>query len=53
MKNLQMPFSRKWVTCPHCGKRLAMVDKNSNIEKVYIKCTRCKNEIEIKNKINN
>lgn len=45
-----MPFSKIWISCPHCGKKLAMVEENTKVEKVYVKCTRCKNEIEIKNK---
>ena len=51
MKNSQTHFgNRKWIECPHCGKKLAMVEEHSKVEKVFIKCTRCKNEIEIKNK---
>ena len=51
MKNLQMHSGKRlWIECPHCGKKLAMVEAQSKVEKVFIKCTRCKNEIEIKNK---
>lgn len=50
MKISQMHFGKRiWVECPHCGKRLAMVEKDSKVQKVFIKCNRCKNEIEIKN----
>lgn len=54
MKNSQMhldkDLEKEWFVCPYCGKKLAMIDKDSKVEKVFIKCTRCKNEIEITNK---
>lgn len=40
---------KEWFVCPICGFKLLMVDNTKKIEGVYLKCKKCKNEIEIKN----
>jgi len=40
---------KEWFVCPICGQKLLMIDKTKNIEGVYIKCKKCKQEVEIKN----
>ncbi|ADZ82562.1 hypothetical protein Clole_0829 [Cellulosilyticum lentocellum DSM 5427] len=40
---------RKWYICPHCGyKLLQYEDGKAESKCTYIKCKRCKKEIEIK-----
>lgn len=38
----------KWYKCPICGQKILKYEENAKSEKVYIKCKKCKNIIEIK-----
>lgn len=40
---------KTWFICPICGQKLLIIDKAKNIEGVYIKCKKCKQEIEVTN----
>jgi transcription elongation factor Elf1 len=44
---------KEWFTCPICGQKIAKIDKNKSIEGVFLQCKKCKNEVEITNKIRN
>ena len=37
-----------FVICPHCGKKLFKITKNSKYDNIYIWCKNCKKEILIK-----
>lgn len=40
---------RKWFICPHCGQKLLQYEGNNAESKgAYLKCKKCKKEIEIK-----
>ena len=39
---------REWFKC-ECGRKLAMIDNDHEIQGVYVKCTACKREVEINN----
>ena len=40
---------KKWYECPYCGKRLLKYDEvKARSNDVFIKCRKCKREIEIK-----
>lgn len=41
-----MDSIKKWFYCPICGQKLAKVDIDAR--GVYIKCKKCKNEVEAK-----
>lgn len=39
---------KKWYHCPNCGQKLLKYDdKEAKSRKLYIKCKKCKEEIEI------
>ena len=38
----------KWYRCPVCGQKLLKVSNKAKSKGLYIKCKKCKNEIEIK-----
>ena len=40
----------KWYTCPICQNHLLKVEDDFEAEGVYIKCKKCKNDIEIRRK---
>lgn len=40
--------SKLWYYCPKCGQKLLLHEEGAKSEKVFLKCKRCKNEIEIK-----
>jgi transcription elongation factor Elf1 len=42
---------KEWFTCPICSQKVAKIDKDVEIKGVFVPCKRCKNEIEITNKI--
>lgn len=43
-----MPSDYKtWYRCPVCGQKILKIKENAKASKLYIKCKRCKNEIEI------
>lgn len=39
----------KWYKCPICGQNALKIDDTKNIEGVFTKCKKCKQDIEIKN----
>jgi len=40
---------KKWYYCPECGQKLLKYDdKEGKSRKVYIKCKKCRKEVEIK-----
>lgn len=41
-------MDKKWFRCPKCGQKLLKYKEDAESKKVYLKCKRCKNEIEIK-----
>lgn len=41
--------NKEWYLCTCCKQKLLMIDPSKKIEGVYIKCKKCRNEIEIKN----
>lgn len=42
-------MKKEWWLCPMCGQKLLMIDSLKHIEGVYVKCKKCKQEVEIKN----
>ncbi len=40
-----------WFKCPCCGQNIAKIDNSKNIEGVFLSCKRCRNEVEVKNKL--
>lgn len=38
----------KWYKCPVCGQKILKISKLAQSKGLYIKCKKCKNEIEIK-----
>ena len=41
-------FVKIWYPCPICGQKLLLYDeKYGKSEKLYVKCKKCKKEIEI------
>lgn len=40
---------KEWHNCPVCGQKLLKINSKKKIEGVYIKCKRCRQEIEIIN----
>ena len=40
---------KQWYYCPVCGQKLLMVEPSKKFEGVYIKCKRCRQEVEIVN----
>ncbi|MCI8629226.1 MAG: hypothetical protein HFE57_06945 [Firmicutes bacterium] len=41
-------FEMKWYTCPVCHNKLVKVADNFEARGIYIKCKKCKNQIEVK-----
>lgn len=41
------PLKRTWYMCPKCGAKLLIYDNTASCKGVYIKCKKCKSEIEI------
>lgn len=40
---------KKWFNCPNCNQKLMKYDeKQGKSKKVYIKCKRCRKEVEIR-----
>lgn len=40
---------RKWFICPYCGQKLLQYDSvKASSEGVFLKCKKCKKEVEIK-----
>lgn len=39
---------RKWFICPNCGQKILQFDEKAQCKGFYIKCKKCKKEIEIK-----
>lgn len=37
----------KWFKCPVCGQRLLKYNEKAISKNIYIKCKKCKKEIEI------
>ena len=48
MKIKEIPFERKWYSCPHCGAPLLIYDNTAQSNNVFLKCKKCGNEVEIK-----
>lgn len=43
-----MELAKKWYHCPKCGQKLIKYyGKEAKSKKVYIKCKKCNEEIEI------
>lgn len=40
-------MTKEWYSCPHCGKKLCRINKESKAKKIFIWCKQCKKEIEI------
>lgn len=47
-----MDVNRYWFRCPDCGQKLAQKEKGAVSSGVFIKCKKCRKEIEIKLKEN-
>ena len=41
-------MEKKWVCCPHCGKKLFKIDEKSKYDNIYVWCKNCKKELIIK-----
>lgn len=44
---------RYWFTCPVCGQKICQFTEDAMSMKLYIKCKKCHNEIELKINMNN
>lgn len=44
----RIPTERKWYACPYCGQKLVIVNNVAHSAGVYVRCKRCRNEVEIK-----
>lgn len=42
-----MDSEKIYVNCPHCGKKLFKIIKESTYKKIFIWCKTCKREIEM------
>ncbi|EJU22582.1 hypothetical protein HMPREF1143_1762 [Peptoanaerobacter stomatis] len=41
-------MKKQWYYCPHCGQKLLLYDVvNGKSRKIFVKCKKCKKEIEI------
>lgn len=36
-----------YVCCPHCGKKLFRIEKDSKFKNIYIWCKKCNKEIKV------
>lgn len=45
---LLMLYLDRWYKCPICGQKILKISKEAQSKGLYIKCKKCKNEIEIK-----
>lgn len=43
-----MLYLDRWYKCPVCGQKILKISKEAQSRGLYIKCKKCKNEIEIK-----
>jgi len=37
-----------WYICPHCGRKLARVEKAAISKGIYVFCKHCKLEVEVR-----
>ena len=37
----------KWYCCPHCGKKLFMIERGAVIRGMEIRCKQCKKNIKV------
>lgn len=42
------PITKTWYKCPKCGQKLALVAQNASCYGVFVRCKKCRIEIEIK-----
>lgn len=40
--------NRTWYHCPKCGQKICMASSNASGKEIFIKCKKCKSEIEIR-----
>lgn len=40
-------MDKLYITCPHCGKKLLRIDKDSQFKNIYVWCKICKKEIKL------
>lgn len=43
-----MRYLDRWYKCPICGQKILKISEIAQSKGLYIKCKKCKNEIEIK-----
>lgn len=45
---IEVDDNKQWFKCPHCNQRILKYDElEGKSKKIYIKCKKCKKEIEI------
>ena len=45
--NIQIHDGKQWVVCPHCRKRLLVVNDDTIIARLPMRCKMCHREFEI------
>lgn len=40
-------LTHRWIVCPICGRKLALCSKNAKVVGVFVKCPKCREEIEL------
>lgn len=48
MHNLEQKSDRHWFECPICGQKICQFTDAALSFELFIKCKKCKNEIEIR-----
>lgn len=41
-------MDKKYVVCPHCGKKLFRIEKDSCYDNIFVWCKTCRKEIQIR-----
>ena len=45
---IKIPTRREWYRCPHCGQKLLVYTDTAECSDLYMKCRKCRKEVEIK-----
>lgn len=46
---MEKTMKKEWYNCPVCGQKLLKINPSKKIEGVYIKCKKCRQEVEVNN----
>ena len=48
MMEIKIPTRREWYSCPYCGQNLLVYVDTAVCSGLYVKCRKCRWEVEIK-----